>query len=46
MGKKAALIFSDPLYSSLLEDRIKLLFTERGILLLYQIDQAINANME
>ncbi|MBU0665395.1 MAG: hypothetical protein KJ990_12745 [Proteobacteria bacterium] len=46
MGKKAALIFSAPLYSSLLEDRRKLLFTERGILVLYQIDQAINANME
>lgn len=46
MGKKAALIFSDPLYSSLLEDRTKLLFTEREILLLYQVDQTINANME
>jgi len=45
MGKKAALIFSAH-YSSLLEDRRKLLFTERRILLLYQINQAINANME
>lgn len=45
MGKDA-FMFSESFNSSLIAERIKFFFTETGIILFYQIDQTVNANME